>query len=81
MFLLPSFPGGDKRLTRANPAIPLFSLVANRAQQMMQNGGLERMMQNPMIQQMMGGLGGGAGGAGGAGGGMPDMAALMADPE
>lgn len=44
---------------------------------MMQNGGLERMMQNPMLQQMMGGLGGGAGG----GGGMPDIGALMNDPE
>ncbi|GAA5880320.1 hypothetical protein JCM3774_006727 [Rhodotorula dairenensis] len=76
---IPGFPGmgggmPDLAGMMNNPAI------MNMAQQMMQNGGLERMMQNPMIQQMMGGLGGGAGGAGGAGG-MPDMAALMADPE
>lgn len=74
----------------SNPA------VMQMAQQMMANGGLEQMMQNPyaafplvrrpkanaepdfcsldrMLQQMMGGAGGGAGG-------MPDMAALLNDP-
>lgn len=35
---------------------------------MMANGGLEQLMQNPMLQSMMGG---------GAGGGMPDIGALM----
>ena len=40
----------------------------HRAQSMMANGGLESLMANPMLQQMM------------SGGGMPDMAALMSDP-
>ncbi|BGP56584.1 hypothetical protein JCM8202_000230 [Rhodotorula sphaerocarpa] len=70
---IPGFPGmgagmPDLAGMMNNPAI------MNMAQQMMQNGGLERMMQNPMIQQMMGGAGGG-------GGGMPDLSALMNDPE
>jgi hypothetical protein len=34
----------------------------------MANGGMERMMQNPMVQQMMSSLGGAGGG-----GGMPDL--------
>jgi hypothetical protein len=33
----------------------------------MANGGMERMMQNPMVQQMMNSLGGAGGG------GMPDI--------
>lgn len=36
----------------------------------MANGGMERMMQNPMVQQMMNSMGGGGGG------GMPDLAAV-----
>ena len=36
---------------------------------MMASGGLESLMQNPMLQQMMGG------------GGMPDFGALMNDPQ
>ncbi|POY73325.1 hypothetical protein BMF94_3660 [Rhodotorula taiwanensis] len=68
---IPGFPGmgggmPDLAGMMNNPAI------MNMAQQMMQNGGLERMMQNPMLQQMMGGAGGG---------GMPDIGALMNDPE
>ncbi|CCM00340.1 uncharacterized protein FIBRA_02370 [Fibroporia radiculosa] len=41
------------------------------AQQMMQNGGLERMMQNPAVANMMGRV---------QSGNMPSMAELMADP-
>ncbi|KAI9462330.1 putative stress-induced protein STI1 [Lactarius psammicola] len=43
------------------------------AQQMMANGGLERLMSNPAVANMMGRLNGG--------GGMPSMDELMADPE
>jgi small glutamine-rich tetratricopeptide repeat-containing protein alpha len=35
---------------------------------MMANGGMESLMQNPLLTQMM------------SGGGMPDMGALMSDP-
>ncbi|EGG10234.1 uncharacterized protein MELLADRAFT_103665 [Melampsora larici-populina 98AG31] len=48
-------------------------MMAQMAQSMMANGGLERMMQNPMVQQMMNSMGGG-------GGGMPDLSALMNNP-
>lgn len=48
-------------------------MMAQMAQSLMANGGLERMMQNPMVQQMMNNLGG-------AGGGMPDISQLMNDP-
>ncbi|GAA6003735.1 hypothetical protein JCM10207_003570 [Rhodosporidiobolus poonsookiae] len=70
---MPGFPGmggGMPGLAEMmnNPAI------MNMAQQMMQNGGMERIMQNPMMQQMMNSMGGG-------GGGMPDIGALMNDPE
>lgn len=40
----------------------------------MANGGMERMMQNPMVQQMMNSLGGAGGG------GIPDISQLMNDP-
>ncbi|KAH8997477.1 putative stress-induced protein STI1 [Lactarius akahatsu] len=43
------------------------------AQQMMANGGLERLMSNPAVANMMGRMNGG--------GGMPSMDELMADPE
>lgn len=52
-------------------------MLAQMAQQMMGNGGLEQMMNNPMIQQMMQRFGGGGGG----GGGMPDINAMMQDPQ
>jgi len=44
------------------------------AQQMMANGGLERLMSNPAVANMMGRMNG-------EGGGMPSMDELMADPE
>ncbi|MBW0467641.1 hypothetical protein O181_007356 [Austropuccinia psidii MF-1] len=50
-------------------------MMAQMAQSLMANGGLERMMQNPMVQQMMSSLGGAGGG-----GGMPDLSQLMNDP-
>ncbi|GAA5933582.1 uncharacterized protein JCM15063_001354 [Sporobolomyces koalae] len=50
-----------------NPAI------MGMAQQMMQNGGMERLMNNDSMRRMMESMQGG--------GGMPDMASLMADPE
>lgn len=53
-------------------------MIAQMAQNLMGNGGLEQMMNNPMIQQMMSRFGGG-GGAGG--GGMPDINAMMQDPQ
>jgi small glutamine-rich tetratricopeptide repeat-containing protein alpha len=43
-----------------------------RAQQMMQNGGLDRMMQNPNIRQMAEQMQNG--------GGMPDFSQLAQDP-
>ncbi|KAI9444974.1 putative stress-induced protein STI1 [Lactarius indigo] len=43
------------------------------AQQMMANGGLERLMSNPAVANMMGRMN--------SGGGMPSMDELMADPE
>jgi small glutamine-rich tetratricopeptide repeat-containing protein alpha len=52
-------------------------MIAQMAQSMMANGGLEQMMNNPMIQQMMSRFGGGGAG----GGGMPDINALMQDPQ
>ncbi|KAI5475339.1 hypothetical protein MNV49_001608 [Pseudohyphozyma bogoriensis] len=64
----PGFPGmgaggmPDMAAMMNNPAI------MNMAQQMMANGGLEQLMNNPMLQRMMGG------------GGMPDMNELMSDP-
>ncbi|KAM0747548.1 TPR-like protein [Meredithblackwellia eburnea MCA 4105] len=65
----PNFGAGgmpDLAGLMSNPAI------MQMAQQMMANGGLEQMMNNPMIRQMMGGAGGA--------GGMPDINALMQDP-
>ncbi|KAI0374511.1 hypothetical protein BV20DRAFT_961700 [Pilatotrama ljubarskyi] len=55
----------------------LASLMSNpmmmqMAQQMMQNGGLERLMQNPALANMMNRVQ--------SGGGMPSMAELMSDP-
>ncbi|PLW48330.1 hypothetical protein PCANC_00611 [Puccinia coronata f. sp. avenae] len=50
-------------------------MMAQMAQSLMANGGMERMMQNPMVQQMMSSLGGAGGG-----GGMPDLSQLMNDP-
>ncbi|KAA1123414.1 hypothetical protein PGTUg99_021423 [Puccinia graminis f. sp. tritici] len=49
-------------------------MMAQMAQSLMANGGMERMMQNPMVQQMMNSLGGAGGG------GMPDISQLMNDP-
>ena len=43
-----------------------------RAQQMMANGGLERLMSNPNIRQMTENMQ--------DGGGMPDMSQLASDP-
>ncbi|KAH9081846.1 putative stress-induced protein STI1 [Lactarius deliciosus] len=51
----------------SNPA------MMEMAQQMMANGGLERLMSNPAVANMMGRMNGG--------GGMPSMDELMADPE
>ncbi|GAA5917570.1 hypothetical protein JCM6882_001982 [Rhodosporidiobolus microsporus] len=70
---MPGFPGMGAGMPGLadmmnNPAI------MQAAQSMMANGGLERMMNNPLMQQMMGSMGGG-------GGGMPDMNALMNDPD
>ncbi|KAL8280012.1 hypothetical protein RQP46_007593 [Phenoliferia psychrophenolica] len=74
---MPAFPGmpgmggaggmPDLAGLMSNPAI------MQMAQQMMGNGGMEQLMNNPMLRQMMSGMGGGAGG-------MPDMSALMNDP-
>ncbi|KAI0651522.1 hypothetical protein C8Q79DRAFT_933837 [Trametes meyenii] len=55
----------------------LASLMGNpmmmqMAQQMMQNGGLERLMQNPALANMMNRMQ--------SGGGMPSMSELMSDP-
>ncbi|WVQ72451.1 hypothetical protein IAR50_002003 [Cryptococcus sp. DSM 104548] len=47
------------------------------AQQMMGNGGLERLMENPALRNMAESFGNGGGGAGG---GMPDLSALANDP-
>lgn len=52
--------------------------MAQMAQNMMANGGLEQLMQNPMLRSMAERMG-----QGGAGGGMPDMSQiqqLMQDP-
>ncbi|TLD34685.1 small glutamine-rich tetratricopeptide repeat-containing protein-like protein [Venturia nashicola] len=55
-------------------------MMAKMAQDLMSNPEqMAALMNNPMLKGMMGG-GGGAGGAGGGGGGMPDMSALMNDP-
>ncbi|KAH9178902.1 putative stress-induced protein STI1 [Lactarius sanguifluus] len=51
----------------SNPA------MMEMAQQMMANGGLERLMSNPAVANMMGRMNGG--------GGMPSMDELMSDPE
>jgi len=48
-------------------------MMRQMAERMMANGGLERMMQNPAVANMMNNMGSG-------GGGMPSMADLMADP-
>ena len=47
-------------------------ILIRRAQQMMQNGGLDRMMQNPNIRQMAEQMQNG--------GGMPDFSQLAQDP-
>lgn len=68
----PNFGGGMPDLSSilSNPA------MMQMAQSMMQNGGLERLMQDPSIRQMAESFGGGRGG----GGGMPDLASLMNNP-
>ncbi|KAI0639065.1 hypothetical protein C8Q77DRAFT_1213745 [Trametes polyzona] len=47
-------------------------MMMQMAQQMMQNGGLERLMQNPSVANMMNRMQ--------SGGGMPSMSELMSDP-
>lgn len=61
---------------------PMF---AGMARNLMSNPeALQGIMNNPRIQEMMGGMGrGGGGGSGGGGGGMPDMSqiqSMMQDP-
>ncbi|KAM0786355.1 hypothetical protein ACM66B_001826 [Microbotryomycetes sp. NB124-2] len=64
----PGLPGGmDLASLMNNPAI------MQMAQQMMSNGGLEQLMNNPMLRNMMNGAGGA--------GGMPSLEQMMADPE
>ncbi|GAA6063603.1 hypothetical protein JCM10212_006220 [Sporobolomyces blumeae] len=70
---LAGFPG------MSGGGMPDFASMMNNpaimqmAQQMMQGGNMERIMNNPAMQRMMESVQGG--------GGMPDMGALMADPE
>lgn len=47
-------------------------MMAQMAQQMMANGGLERLMQNPSVANMMNRVQ--------SGGGMPSLSELMSDP-
>lgn len=69
----PGLPAGFPGMGGAGGMPDMASMMQNpaimqMAQQLMQSGGLESLMQNPMLQQMM------------SGGGMPDMNALMSDP-
>ena len=49
-------------------------MLSSMAQQLMQNGGLEQLMNNPMLRQM-------AEQFGGNGGQMPDINAMMNNPQ
>ena len=60
-------------------------MMRQMAQNLMQNPeALGNIMNNPQLRNMMGGGGGGGGGesgGGGGGGGMPDIGAMMNDPQ